>query len=200
MTTQRPSPPPRPDAAALAPGVAVPQSPRRRWLMGGVASTAAAAGAGWAWWQSLVSGSGPAPSERDRVWSMSFDQPDGGRLEMRPLLGRPLVLNFWATWCPPCIEELPDLDRFVKQWGPRGWQVVGLAVDSPSAVRSFLARQPLSFPIGLAGLDGATLSKDLGNGTGGLPFTAMFDARGRLRRQKSGQTRLAELSEWAKDF
>jgi thiol-disulfide isomerase/thioredoxin len=130
-------------------------------------------------------------------WNLGFPRPEGGELVMASFWGRPLVLNFWATWCPPCIEELPDLDAFHREWSPRGWQVVGLAVDNPRSVGSFLARQPLSFPVGLAGLEGTDLSRQLGNERGALPFTAVFDAQGRVVQRKLGQTDRAELAQWA---
>ena len=130
-------------------------------------------------------------------WNLGFPRPEGGELVMAAFWGRPLVLNFWATWCPPCIEELPDLDAFHRDWSPRGWQVIGLAVDSPRAVEGFLARQPLSFPVRLAGLEGTDLSRQLGNERGALPFTAVFDAEGRVVQRKLGQTHRAELDRWA---
>lgn len=130
-------------------------------------------------------------------WNLGFPRPEGGELVMATFWGRPLVLNFWATWCPPCIEELPDLDAFHRDWSPRGWQVIGLAVDSPRAVEGFLARQPLSFPVGLAGLEGTDLSRQLGNERGALPFTAVFDAEGRVVQRKLGQTHRDELDRWA---
>ena len=133
-------------------------------------------------------------------WNLGFARPEGGTLTMATLWGRPLVLNFWATWCPPCIEELPDLDAFHRDWSARGWQVVGLAVASPRAVESFLARQPLSFPIGLAGLEGTDLSRQLGNERGALPFTAVFDSQGRIVQRKLGQTHRAELEQWARSL
>ena len=117
---------------------------------------------------------------------------------MATLLGRPLVLNFWATWCPPCIKELPDLDRFHRAWSPQGWQVVGLAVDNAQAVRAYLERQPLGFAVGLAGLEGSALSRQLGNEQGALPFTAVFDRSGRLIHRKLGQTSFDELVGWAR--
>jgi thiol-disulfide isomerase/thioredoxin len=117
---------------------------------------------------------------------------------MASLHGRPLVLNFWATWCPPCIKELPELERFHREWSPKGWRVVGLAVDGAKPVREFLQKQPLSFAIGMAGLDGSTLGRQLGNEQGGLPFTAVFDRRGRLAHRKLGQTDFEELSTWAR--
>ena len=75
--------------------------------------------------------------------------------------------------------------------------VIGLAVDSPRAVEGFLARQPLTFPVGLAGLEGTDLSRQLGNERGALPFTAVFDAEGRVVQRKLGQTHRAELDRWA---
>jgi thiol-disulfide isomerase/thioredoxin len=170
--------------------------------VGAVGTLAAAGGVIWSMRSSPqathASGAEVARETLSPPWNGLFERPEGGTLAMAALRGQPLVLNFWATWCPPCIEELPALDRFHRDWSTRGWQVVGLAVDSPSAVRSFLVRQPLSFPIGLAGLDGAALSRELGNAQGGLPFTAVFGADGRLRQTKAGQTSLPELEAWAR--
>jgi thiol-disulfide isomerase/thioredoxin len=108
-----------------------------------------------------------------------------------------LVLNFWATWCVPCIQEMPDLDRFHRDFSGLGWRVVGLALDNPTAVRAFLARTPVSYAIGLAGLDGTQLARDLGNDKGGLPFTAVLDRAGEIVHRRLGQTSLAELTAWA---
>ena len=168
-------------------------SGRRRQGLGvaGVAGMAVAAGVGW---QSLR-----APAAPDGPpWDQRFPTPDGGELDMASMHGRPLVLNFWATWCPPCIKELPELDRFHREWSPKGWRVVGLAVDGAKPVREFLQKQPLSFAVGMAGLDGSALSRQLGNEQGALPFTAVFDRNGRLAHRKLGQTDFEELSAWAR--
>ena len=161
---------------------------------GAVALAAAVGGAAWR----LHNLEGGGPDSPDAAfWSLAFDRPEGGRLDMAALRGQPMVLNFWATWCPPCVEEMPELDRFHQAWSPRGWQVIGLAVDGPSAVRRFLQRLPVSFPIGLACLDGATLGKALGNREGGLPFTVVLDGSGTIRHRKAGKTSLDELTRWA---
>jgi hypothetical protein len=73
---------------------------------------------------------------------------------------------------------------------------LALAIDQPSAVRKFLQRQPLGFPVGLAGLGGTELAKSLGNATGGLPFSVFFKADGSIWRQKLGQLNLDDLSGW----
>jgi thiol-disulfide isomerase/thioredoxin len=173
-------------------GPATPVRSRRLWLAGGVALGAIGAGIAWRHWQDRAAAAPDTPP-----WPLIFPRPEGGELRMAALWGRPLVLNFWATWCPPCIEELPELERFHRAWSPRGWQVAGLAVDAPTPVREFLTRRPLSFPIGLAGLDGSALSRALGNERGALPFTAVYDGVGRIVQRKLGQTSFDELAAWA---
>jgi thiol-disulfide isomerase/thioredoxin len=105
-------------------------------------------------------------------------------------------VNFWATWCPPCIEELPLLDAFFRENLSNGWQVVGIAVDKPAAVREFLARQPLSFPSVMAGFAGSELSKSLGNINGGLPFTVTMGRDGNVTNRKLGKVSVTDLSSW----
>lgn len=169
----------------------------RRQSLGLGAAGVAAAGLGF-WWGGKglsVESSGDRPPED--LWTIRLAQPQGGELVLADLKGRPLLLNFWATWCPPCIRELPDLEQFHRQRQAQGWQVVGIAVDGPSAVREFLTRMPLSFPIGLAGLEGTELSRSLGNTSGALPFTVVLNAQGLIAHRKLGATHREELEGWA---
>lgn len=159
------------------------------WAGGGVALASATAGGIW-----YARSADKAATES--FWTLRFERPDGGELVMATLRGRPLLLNFWATWCPPCITEMPLLDRFHREAGAAGWQVVGLAVDGPSPVREFLAKRPVAFPIGMAGLDGVDLGRSLGNASGSLPFSVAFDSTGRLRERKLGLLREADLERW----
>lgn len=183
------------DAVQQNPAIAIADARRRRLLTVGVGAAAAVAGGGFAWWRLQP---GPvADSAPDQFWNSSFTTPTGGSLAMASLRGRPLLLNFWATWCPPCVEEMPLLDAFHQQQAARGWQVVGLAIDQPSAVRQFLGRIPVRFPIGLAGLEGTELGKSLGNLTGGLPFTVVFGPDGAIRQRKMGKVSPTDLDQWA---
>ncbi|HSV81687.1 MAG TPA: TlpA disulfide reductase family protein [Ramlibacter sp.] len=173
-----------------------PAGPRRRLLLGGVAAAAALAGAGVAWWRLRPEAADDGAAVA-RLWGLQFQSPQGTPVAMAGFRGRPLLLNFWATWCPPCVEEMPLLDAFYRQNTARGWQVLGLAVDQPSAVRSWLQKTPVSFPIGLAGLDGTELARSLGNLVGGLPFTVVLGPDGSVRQRRMGRVSASDLQAWS---
>ena len=166
---------------------------RRNWLLG-AGTLAAAAGAGLAWWR--MSPQAAAPVAQHAFWTQRFETPTGADLAMTSFAGKPLLVNFWATWCPPCVEELPLIDAFWREHASNGYQVLALAIDQPSAVRRFLQRQALGLPMGLAGLGGTELAKSLGNAAGGLPFSVFFNADGSIWRQKLGQLSSDDLSQW----
>ena len=161
-------------------------------LAGAVGAAAAAAGIGAAWWR-LRPEELPLPSG---FWQTRFEKPEGGELVLANYRGKPLVLNFWATWCPPCITELPLLERFQREQQGRGWTVLALAVDSPTPVREFLLKRPLALPVGLAGLDGIEFGRSLGNTQGGLPFTVVLGSDGTVRSRKLGALKEPELQAW----
>ena len=169
---------------------------RRRWVLGGVAGAAMAAGVGGAWWREQMASSATADALDGGFWAQRFERPEGGELAFAALRGKPLLVNFWATWCPPCIEELPMIDRFYRDQAVNGWQVVGLAIDQPSAVRKFLARAPVRFPVGLAGLEGTDLVRKLGNTGGGLPFTLVVSPGGVVAARKMGKLEASDLEAW----
>lgn len=178
----------------------------RRALLALVGLSAAAGGAWWAWRKqagvNIATAAPPTGPSSDTVpatvWQQQFDTPAGTKLALSALQGKPLLINFWATWCPPCVKEMPELDRFNQAFKAKGWQVVGLAVDSPTPVKAFLAKVGVGFDIGLAGMGGTELSQALGNDAGGLPFTVLIDAQGRVRQRKTGGTSFDELAEWAR--
>ncbi|MBC7548889.1 MAG: TlpA family protein disulfide reductase [Polaromonas sp.] len=171
-------------------------------LYGGAAAAAVTLGVGLSWWRTptttmAAAGEAGARAVEEAFWAMSFDSPSGVPLAMASLRGKPLLVNFWATWCPPCVEELPLLDFFYQENKAKGWQVLGLAVDQPSTVRTWLQTRPLNFPMGMAGLGGTDLSKSMGNVAGSLPFTAVFGKSGTVLHRKIGKVLPEDLVQWA---
>ena len=173
---------------------------RRNLIYAGAAVAAGVAGVGAAWlrFEPARLTSPEAAAAENAFWAMNFDTPDGKPQAMSNFKGKPLLLNFWATWCPPCVEELPLLDAFHQAQKAKNWQVLGLAVDQPSMVRSWLKTRPLSFAVGMAGLQGTELSKTLGNLAGGLPFTVVFGAAGKVLHRKTGKVTQDDLALWAR--
>lgn len=169
-----------------------PQRARRGWLAAAAGLMLAGVGAGLAWRRSSQQSAALSAVEAD-FWRQQFKQLDESTLSMALFRGKPLLVNFWATWCPPCIEELPLLDTFFSQQAANGWQVIGLAVDQPAPVARFLSQHPLSFALALAGFSGVELSRALGNLNGGLPFSVVFDASGALVYRKLGKLSAADL-------
>ncbi|MCK6425116.1 MAG: TlpA family protein disulfide reductase [Burkholderiaceae bacterium] len=129
------------------------------------------------------------------LWGARLPTPDGGELVLAQWQGRALLLNFWATWCPPCVKELPLLDRVAREQSGR-LGVLGIAVDRQESVQAFLRRTPVSFPIGVAGFAGSALARDLGNPQGALPYTLLIDRDGRLLARHLGETRTEDVEAW----
>jgi len=159
---------------------------RRGWMAAAVGAIAAAGGVALALRRSGRQAEVLSAAEV-AFWAQSFARVDGSAMATTLFRGRPLVLNFWATWCPPCIEELPLLDAFFKENVGKSWQVLGLAVDQAGPVQRFLQQTPLAFPVALAGFPGVELSRSLGNLNGGLPFSVVFDAAGHVIYRKLGR-------------
>jgi thiol-disulfide isomerase/thioredoxin len=175
------------------------QRRQRRWL---VAAGSAAALAGMAVaWQRLdltapdaqPAAIGIPPGFWDRVWPT----PSGGSVPMRSFAGKPLLINFWATWCPPCVEELPLINSFFLKNRANGWQVLGLAADQLQPVQAFLRKAPLDFPVGMAGSGGIELARTMGNLTGGLPFTVILGADASILHRKMGGVSQDDLQLWS---
>ncbi len=181
-----------------APLEATPHSSSRRALLVGAGVLAAAAGVGYSWQRDRAVAATVDAEPFAGFWSLQWNAPQGPAVQLQAFRGKPLLINFWATWCPPCIEELPLINAFFDKNQANGWQVLGLAVDRPSAVQAFLQKMPLHFAVGLAGMDGSELSGKLGNPSGSLPFSVVLGAQGTVLQRKLGRLKPEELDVWAR--
>lgn len=175
-----------------------PKSPadRRTWLL---ASAVGVLGmAGGAWWQQrrLTPTTNAEKTVSAAFWQQTLTQADGRTLRLADLQGRPVLLNFWATWCPPCIEEMPLIEAFYKQQGANGIQVLAIAADKMELVKKFLSQNRLTLPVAAGGAEVITMARLAGNLTGSLPFSILFDGQGRVLRQKLGKLEATELTQW----
>ena len=107
--------------------------------------------------------------------------------------GRVLVCNFWATWCAPCREEIPLLVAAKKKYGQSGVEIVGIAIDNSDKVVEFTRSTPISYKVIFAESNGIALMQDLGNSSGGLPYTVFMDREGRVAHRKLGALKQPEL-------
>lgn len=119
---------------------------------------------------------------------MAASIPDlqGRTRNLKEWQGSVLVVNFWATWCPPCLKEIPDFIRMQEKFGPRGLQFVGIAADQPDKVRQFAAKYKINYPVLLADMDVIEIARQAGNHAGGLPFTVILNREGRWISSESG--------------
>lgn len=129
-------------------------------------------------------------------FAQTFKDLEGRPERMSRWQGQFVVVNFWATWCPPCVEEMPDLQRVQNEYAARGVTVVGLGIDSPSALKRFRDDHALSLQLYAAGAAGSELARALGNTSGALPYTVLVDRKGRIVRARLGQVEPAELRRW----
>jgi thiol-disulfide isomerase/thioredoxin len=163
---------------------------RREVLVLGLAGIAAAA-AGFLVGPALLQpGQG---EEKELLSSASFPDLQNRTRELSEWRGKVLVCNFWATWCAPCREEIPLLIAARKKYGPRGVEIVGIAIDNAAKVGQFSTSLNIPYPILLAGADGLDLMRRLGNSSGGLPYTVTADREGALVHRKLGALKPGEL-------
>jgi thiol-disulfide isomerase/thioredoxin len=134
------------------------------------------------WLQGDVAAEGPAQV----LLATRLKDVEGVEQPLAQWKGKILVVNFWATWCPPCLKEIPEFVRLQDKYAREGVQFVGIALDDRAKVAEFAARLRINYPLLLAGADGLTLAQRAGNRLGGLPFTVIIDREGRTAKVELG--------------
>ena len=129
------------------------------------------------------------------LYATTFSDAEGKPQSLGRYQGKLLVLNFWATWCAPCREEMPAFARLQKRWAARNVQFVGVANDDPERVRQFGKDLGIDYPLLTGGEEVGVLSKRLGNRMSVLPHTVILDRDGRVLEERVGTYSEPELEE-----
>lgn len=162
----------------------------KRGLLLVVALVFAAAGA---WFGMHRQETAAPPGASAAFYSSTLKEIDGQSAALAQWKGKPLVVNFWATWCDPCVEEMPELSALQSELKPRNIQILGIGVDTPSNIAAFAAKYHIAYPVYVAGMEGSELSRKMGNKAGGLPFTVLIGADGAVKRTWLGRLKMDEL-------
>jgi thiol-disulfide isomerase/thioredoxin len=166
--------------------------PAREWVpLVAVALTAAAAGIAYNIWRTAPDAH---PGQGDSmIAEVRLADLDGTPQRLAQWRGKVLVVNFWATWCAPCREEIPLLIKLQAKYRERGLQLVGIAIDQPDKVRPYAKEMGMNFPILIGGVDAIDLTKALGNRAGVLPFTVVLGRDGKVASREVGIVKEARI-------
>jgi thiol-disulfide isomerase/thioredoxin len=167
---------------------------RSNWIILGMAVLAA--GVGGYWQRQADAPPASKPLIGQPAPALKLRDLGGKMHDLTSYRGHPIVLNFWASWCLPCREEMPALDRAQQRHGAGGVTVIGVAMDQPVPVRAFLAAHPVSYPIVLGQLSHPSSAYRFGDVGDVLPYSVLIGADGRVVAQHAGPLDDAQLQQW----
>jgi thiol-disulfide isomerase/thioredoxin len=164
-----------------------------RWaLYAAVALVALAAGMGVQLWRGTA-GVPSSPGPAEAILALKLPEPGGKVQAIEQWRGKVLVVNFWATWCAPCREEMPMFVKMQDKYRERGVQFVGIAIDDPAKSEQFARELGVNYPVLIGGFDVVDKSRDAGNHKRGLPFTLLFDRAGTIHSAELGELKQEKL-------
>jgi thiol-disulfide isomerase/thioredoxin len=165
---------------------------KRTWLYVVPLALAALVAGGWLA-QTRYAPTAPAEAAVAALWQLGFPDLQGNRQMLAQWRGQILVLNFWASWCAPCREEMPDFASLRAQYRPKGVEFVGIAIDNSTNVMQFLEHHPVDYPILIGEGAAHSLARQLGNPSGALPYTIVLDRDGDIVLSHLGRLPRATL-------
>ncbi|MEX3557249.1 MAG: TlpA disulfide reductase family protein [Burkholderia sp.] len=127
------------------------------------------------------------------LWAASVTDTEGAPQSLASFKGQKVVVNFWASWCGPCVQEMSELVQLSHEYKNRGIHFLGVAVDSDKNVQAFLKKVKVDYPVVVSGYAGIDLVRNFGNTAGTLPLTVAINTNGRVRVKKLGQIQPNEL-------
>jgi thiol-disulfide isomerase/thioredoxin len=167
----------------------------REWVLIGAVALAAAALGYWYNLSRTAPDRGAAASSQGLSALMQSRLPDldGKPQALSQWQGKVMVVNFWATWCAPCREEIPLFVRLQNKYGERGLHFVGIAIDRLEQVQPYAAELGMNFPVLIGGVDAIELARKLGNQAGVLPFSVILNREGKVVATEVGALKEAKL-------
>jgi len=156
-----------------------------------------AAGLAGAWFGLNRLAPSPALPDASRLlFAQQLPDGSGTMHDLSTYRGQIVVVNFWATWCPPCVKEIPEFSRVQKEFAHRNVRFVGLGIDSAANVARFAREVPTAYPLLVAGVPGTELARQFGNAAGALPYTVILGKDGVVQARKLGTMTESELRGW----
>lgn len=136
---------------------------------------------------------GQAHSASTNLYARTLDDLAGKPQALSQWQGKPLLINFWATWCGPCVQEMPELSAIANDEAGKRFNVIGVGIDAPTAMSEFAAKHNIKYPLLVGGIGGTDIAREFGNANGGLPFTVLIGADGQVRKTYLGKLKFDEL-------
>ena len=181
------------------PGQPAQTEPRRASWFGLLIGTILAIAGGAFIWASFFDQTGAAGISPTALYTTRLSDREGKSVAIGQWQGKVLLINFWATWCTPCREEIPHLVAAQRRYADKGLQVIGIAIDKKKEVNEFSRQIGMDYPILIDEQQGISLSKRLGNGAGIVPFTALVDRQGKVIAAVAGALNADQLESLLRD-
>jgi len=141
----------------------------------------------------IAPSAGAAHSATTNLYAQSLNDLSGKPQALSQWKGKPLLVNFWATWCGPCVQEMPELSHLADEEAGKRFNVIGVGIDAPTAMSEFATKHNIKYPLYVGGMGGTDIARAFGNANGGLPFTVLIGADGQVRKTYLGKLKFDEL-------
>jgi thiol-disulfide isomerase/thioredoxin len=140
----------------------------------------------------VTTSAAPAGAVGD-LYAESMNDAKGVPQALSKWKGKAVVVNFWAPWCAPCVQEMPELDQLAKDVAGKDIHVIGIGIDSPTNIAQFADKFKISYPLYVAGMSGTELARKFGNSAGGLPYTVLIGPDGQVKKTYLGRIKFDQL-------